>query len=197
MTDTVTLPTPPVPDKSRSKRRKVRRTTANESKRTALKNNEKIIAWKLAARKRGYFNSLVFKQLPSKGSEDYLAIMEERAALLEHFWRIACQATQNDELVDLPTDPNELKELKKTTEYRAALRQQRQMLSNLIETQEKTQRAATEEAWNTALDELQHHEALGDIPKRGTKRFKERMTDADWKDKYLAVKAKQREIMGL
>lgn len=211
-TQEVALPVPPEEPvvQARTKRRKVRRKNANENKRNALKNNEKIIAWKLAARKQGYFNSLVFKQLPTKGSEDYLAIIAERSKLLNHYWRLACEATQHDELQEHPVPENkedeeetrkaartELREFKKKPGYNLVLRQQRQMLSNLIENQEKAQRTATDNAWDEAVDDLGHREFLGDIPKRGTKAFKTRMAEEEYHEKYEATKAAQRDLMGL
>lgn len=183
----------------RGKRRKVRRQVANESKRDALRHNRKIIAWKLACRKLGYFKPLVFKQLPTKGTPAYNAIMKERGLLLTLYWRLACEATQRPDLYDLANpdtvDPERLKVVKDTEEYKTVYNAQCKMLTALIADQETQQRGETKNAWERALDQLGCRASLGEIPKRGTNAFKLNMADPEWKDQYEAAKALQLKFL--
>lgn len=191
--DTVAVKVP------RGKRRKVRRQKANESKRDALKHNRKITAWKLAARKLGYFTPLVFKQLPVKGTPEYNAIMKERTAILTLYWRLACEATQQPNLFDLANpdkvDPERLKSVSFTEGYKDVYRAQCNMLTGLISDQETQQRADTCTAWENALDQLGYRDTLENVPKRGTKAFKSKMENGEWKKKFEEAKELQIRLL--
>lgn len=193
------------------KRRKPRRTVVNLKKQKQMAENEKMLAWKLASRKLGYFRPTAFQQLPGKGTKEWQDIWAERTNLLNHYWQLACDATNhvalkwiNSKDIDVlkktamherTAEQERLNDALSTADFREARRIQRSLLCEMYKCQQESQNSRVSATWEQAKRDIGTMETLADLPKRGTKRFKALLLQDDWKKQYQRTKMRHQELL--
>lgn len=203
----------------RKKKRKVRRVGVSKQKQEQMAGNERMVAWKLACRKMGYFQQTSFNRLPMRESDSWKLIWKARTQLLDKHWKKAARQTglqkeyghltteqidkvkaltkRKKKVVEFTEDQAEEKgiyELMQSDKYKTVLTKQRELLVALYDRQRQTQAKRVEKAWEQALEEIGTKATIGDLATT-SKGLRQQLTDKNWAEQYRRTKQRQKELL--
>jgi hypothetical protein len=209
-TTTTTTTTAPV---TRKKKRKKKSTPESSlRKQQQMEENEKMVAWKLASRQRGYFQPRSFDRLPKKGTDAWQQIWSTRTDMLDAEWTKACKqvkiAKQYRRVKTAELDAYAKKEctperalviaaLLQDPQYKDVKTRQRASLQALYLQHKQTQTERLNTLWTKALEDTDTTEHLREMPTEKTKEFKAWLKDPGHRDAYATASQRHKELLSI
>ncbi len=211
----VTIPDVEAPVSAGKRKKKRRKKSTPESslrKQHQMEENEKMVAWKLASRQRGYFQPRSFDRLPKKGTPAWQKIWTTRTAILDKHWKgaakklgasksyIRLRTKELDAYASngvTPERKSAITELLTDPVYTTIKTEQRISLQNEYREHKLKQQKRMDETWTKAQEDTNSTELLREMPAEKSKTFKTWLKEPLHKEAYTKTTDRHKELLAI